>query len=82
MGGGDGHGMTFKGITVHQPKRWHSVTGKGLCAVMWFWILYRAKKDGPVVLVSLNIVSAGGIPGKAMAMVMTIRYAVEAVAGL
>ncbi|KAG5613574.1 hypothetical protein H5410_024855 [Solanum commersonii] len=60
MGGGDGHGMTFKGITVHQPKRWHSVTGKGLCAVMW----------------------AGGIPGKAMAMVMTIRYAVEAVAGL
>ncbi|KAH0681498.1 hypothetical protein KY284_022583 [Solanum tuberosum] len=74
MGGGDGHGMTFKGITVHQPKRWHSVTGKGLCAVMWFWILYRAKKDGPVV--------AGGILGKAMAMVMTIRYVVEAAAGL
>ncbi|KAK4348900.1 hypothetical protein RND71_031655 [Anisodus tanguticus] len=43
-------GVTYKGITIHQPKHWHSVTGKGLCAVMWFWILYRAKKDGPVVL--------------------------------
>ncbi|CAL9760469.1 unnamed protein product, partial [Musa acuminata subsp. burmannicoides] len=31
-------------------KRWHVVTGKGLCAIMWFWILYRAKQDGPVVL--------------------------------
>ncbi|MCD7462923.1 hypothetical protein HAX54_049635 [Datura stramonium] len=68
MGGGHGHGVTYKGITVHQPKRWHSVTGKGLCAVMWFWVLYRAKQDGPVV--------AGGIPGKAMAMVMTISTSI------
>ncbi|KAL0360449.1 UNVERIFIED_CONTAM: NADH dehydrogenase [ubiquinone] 1 beta subcomplex subunit [Sesamum radiatum] len=50
MGGGHGHGVTYKGVTLHQPKRWHSVTGKGLCAVMWFWVLYRAKQDGPVVL--------------------------------
>ncbi|KAL6216330.1 hypothetical protein ACLB2K_009553 [Fragaria x ananassa] len=50
MGGGHGHGITYKGVTVHQPKRWHTVTGKGLCAVMWFWVLYRAKQDGPVVL--------------------------------
>ncbi|PIA46968.1 hypothetical protein AQUCO_01500480v1 [Aquilegia coerulea] len=53
MGGGhgDGHGTstTYKGFTVHQPKRWHTVTGKGMCALM-FWILYRAKQDGPVVL--------------------------------
>ncbi|CAN1322829.1 hypothetical protein LINPERPRIM_LOCUS32536 [Linum perenne] len=21
---------------MHKPKRWHTVTGKGLCAVMWF----------------------------------------------
>ncbi|KAK4387416.1 NADH dehydrogenase [ubiquinone] 1 beta subcomplex subunit [Sesamum angolense] len=38
MGGGHGHGdgVTYKGVTLHQPKRWHTVTGKGLCAVMCF----------------------------------------------
>ncbi|CAA2964939.1 NADH dehydrogenase [ubiquinone] 1 beta subcomplex subunit 2 [Olea europaea subsp. europaea] len=35
MAGGHGHGFTYKGVTLHQPKRWHTVTGKGLCAVMW-----------------------------------------------
>ncbi|XLR13723.1 hypothetical protein S83_041661 [Arachis hypogaea] len=79
MGGGHGEGTTYKGITIHQPKRWHTVAGKGLCAVMWlvslvlflrfdlhsllihihhvsgcvffrFWVFYRAKQDGPVVL--------------------------------
>ncbi|KAF3324895.1 NADH dehydrogenase [ubiquinone] 1 beta subcomplex subunit 2 [Carex littledalei] len=49
--GGAGHGgTTYKGYTIGNPARWHSATGKGLCAVMWFWILYRAKQDGPVVL--------------------------------
>jgi len=85
MGGGHGHGgTTYKGVTIHQPKRWHTVTGKGLCAVMWyvplslslfisypnffnfrylasdfklivfvrFWVMYRAKQDAPVVLVT------------------------------
>nr|XP_010935226.1 uncharacterized protein LOC105055176 isoform X1 [Elaeis guineensis] len=53
MAGGGGHGgsTTYNGYTIHHPKRWHTLTGKGLCAVMWFWILYRAKQDGPVVLV-------------------------------
>ncbi|KAJ4803969.1 NADH dehydrogenase [ubiquinone] 1 beta subcomplex subunit 2 [Rhynchospora pubera] len=50
MGGGGHGGTTYKGYTIGNPSRWHSVTGKGLCAVMWFWILYRAKQDGPVVL--------------------------------
>ncbi|KAF9622275.1 hypothetical protein IFM89_030317 [Coptis chinensis] len=50
MGGGDGHSTSYKGFTMHHPKRWHVVTGKGMCAIMWFWVLYRAKKDGPVVL--------------------------------
>jgi hypothetical protein len=41
MGGGHGHGgTTYKGVTIHQPKRWHTVTGKGLCAVMWFVHFY------------------------------------------
>ncbi|KAF8406685.1 hypothetical protein HHK36_008776 [Tetracentron sinense] len=35
---------------MHQPKRWHTLTGKGMCAIMWFWVFYRAKQDGPVVL--------------------------------
>ncbi|GFP80158.1 NADH dehydrogenase [ubiquinone] 1 beta subcomplex subunit 2 [Phtheirospermum japonicum] len=50
MGGAHGDGITYKGVTLHKPKRWHTVTGKGLCAVMWFWVFYRAKQDGPVVL--------------------------------
>ncbi|CAL9759079.1 unnamed protein product, partial [Musa acuminata subsp. burmannicoides] len=52
MGGGGGHGesTTYKGFTIHHPKRWHVVTGKSLLAIMWFWVLYRAKQDGPVVL--------------------------------
>ncbi|CAF2180574.1 unnamed protein product [Brassica napus] len=49
MGGGGG-GITYKGVTVQTPKTWHAVAGKGLCGVMWFWILYRAKQDGPVVM--------------------------------
>ncbi|CAH8363992.1 unnamed protein product [Eruca vesicaria subsp. sativa] len=48
MGGGGG--ITYKGVTVQTPKTWHAVAGKGLCGVMWFWILYRAKQDGPVVM--------------------------------
>jgi hypothetical protein len=35
-GGGHGGGITYKGVTVHTPKTWHTVTGKGLCAVMWY----------------------------------------------
>ncbi|CAF2060860.1 hypothetical protein Bca4012_100483 [Brassica carinata] len=48
--GGVGGGMTYKGVSVQTPKTWHTVAGKGLCGVMWFWILYRAKQDGPVVM--------------------------------
>ncbi|KAL9395184.1 hypothetical protein Peur_014469 [Populus x canadensis] len=35
MAGGHGEGINYKGLTMHKPKRWHVVTGKGLCAVMW-----------------------------------------------
>ncbi|KAF1002362.1 hypothetical protein AG4045_001599 [Apium graveolens] len=80
MGGGGHGGITYKGVTIHQPKRWHSVTGKGMCAMMWFWILYRAKQDGPVVLLFVVGLSdfigfscrAGDILGMAM---MTIPVA-------
>uniref|UniRef100_A0A0D9WC79 NADH dehydrogenase [ubiquinone] 1 beta subcomplex subunit 2 n=1 Tax=Leersia perrieri TaxID=77586 RepID=A0A0D9WC79_9ORYZ len=52
MGGGGGHGggTTYKGYTIPANKRWHTVAGKGLCAVMWFWVFYRAKQDGAVLL--------------------------------
>ncbi|RLM55995.1 NADH dehydrogenase [Panicum miliaceum] len=36
MGGGGTHGGTnYKGYTIPHNKRWHTVAGKGLCAVMW-----------------------------------------------
>ncbi|XBI05038.1 hypothetical protein VPH35_133243 [Triticum aestivum] len=55
MGGGGGAhgGTTYKGYTIPHNKRWHTIAGKGLCATMWFWIFYRAKQDGAVLLVLL-----------------------------
>uniref|UniRef100_A0A453TAR8 NADH dehydrogenase [ubiquinone] 1 beta subcomplex subunit 2 n=1 Tax=Aegilops tauschii subsp. strangulata TaxID=200361 RepID=A0A453TAR8_AEGTS len=38
------------GYTIPHNKRWHTIAGKGLCATMWFWIFYRAKQDGAVLL--------------------------------
>ncbi|KAI7756306.1 hypothetical protein M8C21_006622, partial [Ambrosia artemisiifolia] len=36
MAGGHGYGNgTYKGVHLHQPKRWHTITGKGMCAMMW-----------------------------------------------
>ncbi|KAL5225615.1 hypothetical protein ABZP36_012254 [Zizania latifolia] len=32
-----GHGgTTYNGYTIPHNKRWHTVAGKGLCAVMWY----------------------------------------------
>ncbi|XP_057490024.1 NADH dehydrogenase [ubiquinone] 1 beta subcomplex subunit 2-like [Actinidia eriantha] len=77
--GGHGQGTTYKGLTMHPPKRWHVITGKGMCAMMWFWILYRAKQDGPVVLISFRV---GDILGKAMntiqmTMGINMRHPIE-----
>ncbi|XVE56256.1 hypothetical protein DITRI_Ditri03aG0223800 [Diplodiscus trichospermus] len=75
MGGGHGGSTTYKGLNLHHPKRWHVVTGKGLCAVMWFWVLYRAKQDGPVVLVrsstSFQLYLVGDTLGRAMMTTLT-----------
>uniref|UniRef100_A0A0E0E6J4 Uncharacterized protein n=1 Tax=Oryza meridionalis TaxID=40149 RepID=A0A0E0E6J4_9ORYZ len=35
-GGGGGGGTTF---TIPHNKRWHTVAGKGLCAVMWACVI-------------------------------------------
>eukprot|EP00897_Mesotaenium_endlicherianum_P005002 jgi/Mesen1/452/ME000101S10680 len=29
-GHGDGHGVTYGGLTLHAPKRWHKVVGTGM----------------------------------------------------
>ncbi|KAL8135735.1 hypothetical protein AgCh_010385 [Apium graveolens] len=51
MGGGGHGGVTYKGVTIHQPKRWHSVTGKGMCAMMWAGdILGKAMMIIPVAM--------------------------------
>ncbi|THU47919.1 hypothetical protein C4D60_Mb09t20740 [Musa balbisiana] len=76
MGGGGDHGgsTTYKGFTLHHPKRWHVVTGKGLCAIMWFWILYRAKQDGPVVV---GVILGKDMATTLMAMDMNMRCIVH-----
>lgn len=57
MAGGHGEGITYKGLTLHQPKRWHTVTGKGLCAVMWlvFSSLYLSNPNRCFAFGSLSI---------------------------
>ncbi|THU44263.1 hypothetical protein C4D60_Mb02t05560 [Musa balbisiana] len=55
MGGGGGHGesTTYKGFTIHHPKRWHVVTGKGLCAIMWVGVILG--KDMVTTLMTMGM---------------------------
>ena len=39
MAGEYGDGIAYKGLTMHKEKRWHTVTGKGLCTVMWLVVI-------------------------------------------
>jgi hypothetical protein len=34
MAGGHGEGVSYKGLTMHKPKRWDVVTGKGRARVL------------------------------------------------
>ena len=34
-GGHDDHGVTYEGVTLHKPARWHSVIGTGMASLMW-----------------------------------------------
>lgn len=43
------------GFHPHQPAFKHRWGAKLLGATMWFWIFYRAKQDGAVLLVSTFI---------------------------
>ncbi|KAL3641636.1 hypothetical protein CASFOL_012451 [Castilleja foliolosa] len=73
MGGAHGDGITYKGVTLHKPKRWHTVTGKGLCAVMWFYFCNN-KGFGFSTELSRTVLWCwgGGILG--MAMMIIISY--------
>ncbi|KAG6550253.1 hypothetical protein Mapa_008213 [Marchantia paleacea] len=44
------HGDKYADLALHRPKWWQRAVGKGLCTIMWLWVLHRARKDGPVVL--------------------------------
>ncbi|KAI9275594.1 hypothetical protein BDA99DRAFT_495915 [Phascolomyces articulosus] len=44
-------GASAFGFHPHFAGFWHRFTGKALGASMWFWMMYRAKQDGPVLLV-------------------------------
>jgi hypothetical protein len=41
------------GFHPHLAGAWHRYTAKALGASMWFWMMYRAKQDMPVLLVCL-----------------------------
>eukprot|EP00884_Botryococcus_braunii_P017872 jgi/Botrbrau1/4769/Bobra.0137s0041.1 len=45
--GGHGHGdsVTYAGLTMHKPARWHVVLSESFCGLMWFWIFYRFYHD-------------------------------------
>ncbi|ORX45266.1 hypothetical protein DM01DRAFT_1328546 [Hesseltinella vesiculosa] len=38
------------GFHPHAASFTHRFTGKFLGATMWFWMMYRAKQDGPALL--------------------------------
>ncbi|OAQ27237.1 hypothetical protein K457DRAFT_139788, partial [Linnemannia elongata AG-77] len=39
------------GFHPHMPAARYSIVAKTLGASMWFWVMYKAKEEGPVVLV-------------------------------
>ncbi|KAI5071019.1 hypothetical protein GOP47_0013270 [Adiantum capillus-veneris] len=49
-GGGSARAHGHDVFDIHPPKRWHVRTGQIMGAIMWFWVLYRARQDGPVLL--------------------------------
>ncbi|KAF8924255.1 hypothetical protein BGZ47_004134 [Haplosporangium gracile] len=38
------------GFHPHMPATRYSVVAKTLGASMWFWVMYKAKEEGPAVL--------------------------------
>ena len=36
VGGHHGPGVTYEGLTLHKPARWHVIAGEGFAAAMWW----------------------------------------------
>eukprot|EP00898_Chlorokybus_atmophyticus_P000695 jgi/Chlat1/1626/Chrsp127S01944 len=49
-GGHHGPGVTYAGLTLHAPKTWHTRVATAMGAMTWFWIFYRFKQDGAVLM--------------------------------
>ncbi|KAI0036879.1 hypothetical protein K488DRAFT_81623 [Vararia minispora EC-137] len=45
-----GHGQFKYGFHPHLPGFKHQFLAKALGATLWFWIFYRARKDGGKLL--------------------------------
>ncbi|CAD6333060.1 unnamed protein product [Miscanthus lutarioriparius] len=61
MGGGGAHGgTTYKGYTIPHNKRWHTVAGKGLCAVMWTvdWLLHPGAARTAVMVIAATVLTS------------------------
>ncbi|KAG2182146.1 hypothetical protein INT43_007073 [Umbelopsis isabellina] len=43
------------GFHPHLAGAWHRYGAKALGASMWFWMMYRAKQDMPVLLVCITM---------------------------
>ena len=52
-GGHHGEGVTYAGLTLHKPARWHVLCGEAFGGIMWFWILYRGYHDWNVFAVRM-----------------------------
>ncbi|WVQ84066.1 hypothetical protein IAT38_006211 [Cryptococcus sp. DSM 104549] len=50
MASGFGQGPHFPGFHPHAPSLLHRGLAKALGASMWFFIFYRARQDGAVLL--------------------------------
>jgi len=51
MAGNAGWFRTVNGFHPHRPSFLHRSVATLLGGTMWFWLLLRAKEDGPVLLV-------------------------------
>lgn len=48
---GSGWYKPMFGFHPHRPSALHRYTATLLGGTMWFWLFYRMKEDGPVLLV-------------------------------
>ena len=47
---GQGSGVTYEGLTLHEPGAFHKAWAYGLGGLSWFWVFYRFYKDGDTLI--------------------------------